>query len=185
MDGTPLASANDLASWFPGVSPSDDKLMSALLEASNRFRGAVRHYVSRQTDVTTTLDGRGTIYLTLPVIELDTSSVTVRLDGATDPIAVAASRTGTIARTDGAVFPNGLGNVSVTYTAGFADDAIPPEIQAVVLDQAKLLYALKRGVQWLAVGGISMSSSQTDAQGVTQAWTDVVELYRIRVADRV
>lgn len=183
MDGTPLAKAEDLATWFPGVSPEDPKLVEALAEASNRFRGAVRHNVSREHRIVQ-LDGEGARYLRLPSMNVETASV-VGIDTLTsDPLPLNASRDGTIAPANGGVFPDGLGNVTVEYDAGYEENEIPPDIQAVVVDSARVLFSLKRGVQWLAVGGMSMSVNATDATGVTQAWSDCVDLYRIRRGDR-
>jgi len=179
----PLASPTALARWFPGVAVDDAKLVEALNEASDRFRGAVRHYVSRHSALVH-LDGHGSRYMNLPSIEIDTASVQCWVGDVANVVDVATSPAGIIMRTDGAVFPNGLGNVTVAYDAGFDDAQIPAEIQAVVIDQARVLYSIQRGITWQAVGGMSLSFNATDSTGVTQSWTDVVEFYRIRRADR-
>ena len=110
MDGTPLARAEDVATWFPGVALDDPKLLEALAEASNRFRGAVRHYVSAEmADVV--LDGTGSAYLSLPSINVQREGFVCTVDGSVDLVPVGVSPSGAIKRMDGGVFPDGLGNV--------------------------------------------------------------------------
>jgi len=181
VDDPPLADAADLAIAL-GVPVGDERLNQALVESSNRFRGAVRHYVSKETR-TVTLDGRGYRALRLPSLNVDPASVVVDVDDGSTP-EVMVSTAGVIARRDGAVFPVGFGNVTVTYDAGYPEDAIPGDIQAAVIDQAKVIYTAQRGVQSMQVGGISLVQSTTDTVGVTQQWVDVVAAYRIRVGDR-
>lgn len=178
---TPLASADDLAQWFPGVAADDERLLAALDEASARFRGAVRHYVSAETETTVTLDGLGQTVLRLPALNVVADSVTCSVGD--DELAVQVSADGVIARVDGSRFPAGLGNVAVTFDAGYPDEAIPEEIKAAVLDQAKILLETRRGVRSMATGPFSVTYAGDDG-GVSQQWADVVEAYRIRRGDR-
>jgi len=178
---TPLARAEDLAKWFPGVAADDERLVAALDEASARFRGAVRHYVSAETEKTVTLDGLGRAVLRLPALNVVPDSVTCTVGGA--ELAVQASADGVLARVDGRPFPGGLSNVTATFDAGFPDDEIPDEIQAAVLDQAKLMLEVRRGVTSMGVGPFNVAYA-ADGGGVSQQWADVVDAYRIRRGDR-
>lgn len=178
---TPLANPDDLAKWFPGTTADDELLLAALDEASARFRGAVRHHVSAELATTVTLDGLGRSVLRLPALNVVPSSVTCTVDGV--ELAVQVSGDGVLARADGSKFPAGLGNVAVTFDAGYADEEIPEEIQAAVLDQAKILLEIRRGVQSLTTGPFSVTYA-ADAGGVSQQWADVVDAYRIRAGDR-
>jgi hypothetical protein len=184
--GTPLADPAELGVAL-GVPPDDPKLVQSLVEASDRFRGAVRHYVSREEQRVVVLDGDGHSRLRLPSLNPDPHELVVDLlapDDTTVEVPVAVSTSGVIMRRDGLPFPFGIGNVQVTYTAGYPDDAIPGDIQAVVLDQAKLIFQVRRGVTAYQVGGIAVTAAGDVATGVTQAWVDVVNAYRIKVGDR-
>lgn len=182
MPGTPLAKAEELATWFPGVPDTDPKLVEALTEASDKFRSAVRHAVSRETERVVLLDGLGRRSLRLPSINVVPATVTCTVDG--QPVAVRASVTGLIRRVDRCAFPDDYSSVEVTYTAGFDDEEIPSDISAAVIDQARLLYAVKRGLQSMQVGGITVTQNAQEAVGVSQGWTDAVLRYRIQVGDR-
>jgi len=179
MQGTPLAKADDL-SLALGVAADDPLLLLALVEASNRFRGEVRHYVSEET-TTLTLDGNGLRSIRLPAMNVRPETVICAIDASLADVQTSSS--GVVRRRDNALFPVGFSNVSITYVAGYPDDAIPVDIQAAVLDVAKLTHSVRRGVSSYQVGGISVAQGG-DAIGVTQTWTDVVAAYQIKVGDR-
>jgi hypothetical protein len=181
MDGAPLAKAEDLAALL-GVPVDDPQLLQALTLASNRFRAAVRHYVSAETARQVVLDGTGGVALRLPSLQVQPASVVCVIDGT--PVDVEVSIDGVIRRMDGYGFPDSLGAIGVTYDAGYPDDAIPLDVQAAVLEQARAGFNASPGVTAMTVGAVSYQYDTTSVVGTTQFWSDTVEAYRIRVGDR-
>jgi hypothetical protein len=175
-----LAAAEDLAAWLP-VAADDPKLLAALAAASSRFRGAVRHQVTLVEDDQVVLDGTGRESLLLPaapVVEV----AEVQLDGDVLPVdGFSWSRDGFLRRAGGC-WPDRLGSVHVTYSHGYA--TVPEDIAEVVIDQARVLFAVKAGVQTLQVGGITTTFGVQAAAGVSAQWSTVVERYRLNAGDR-
>lgn len=176
-----LADPADLAALLQ-VAENEPKLVMALAAASSRFRGAVRHHVTLVGGDTITLDGGGTAAVLLPaapVIAVDE----VLLDGEelTDGTHYAWSEDGFLRRLGGC-WPDRLRCLSITYTHGFAE--IPEDIQEVVVDKARALYAVKPGLQTLQVGGITAGFGLQASEGVSAQWTSVVERYRLNSGDR-
>lgn len=176
-----LADPADLAVWLP-VGEDDPKLLAALSAASRRFRGAVRHPVSLIGGDVITLDGLGQSAVLLPTAPV-TAVDEVLLDG--EELTVGTdyswSEDGFLRRLCG-VWPDRLRCLQVTYSHGFA--LVPEEIQEVVIDQARLLYAVKAGVQTLQVGGITTTFGAQASVGVSAQWSSVVERYRLNAGDR-
>jgi hypothetical protein len=172
--GPPLAPLSQLLTAL-GAGANETKAREALAEASGRFRGAVRWQVSfgGRTDY---LDGSGLRTLTLPAMAIDPGTVQITHIPTGEGLRVSASAAGIVQRTDGHVFPVGIGNLLASYMAGY--DPIPEDIQAVVLDQAKAIFQTRRGLSALQVGSIMVSQGAQEALGVTEAWSDTVAAYR-------
>ena len=176
-----LAEPEDLAVWL-GVPAPDPKLLQALGAASNRFRGQVRHPVSFVGGDVITLDGDGTNTLLLPVepvtaLEKLVLSGTELVDG-TD---FEWSQDGFVRRLNG-LWPCRLRCVQITYSHGYA--LIPDDISEVVIDQARVLFVVRPGVQTAQVGGQSIGFGAQAAVGVTAQWSEVVAKYRLNRGDR-
>lgn len=172
-DTTPLlAPADDLAIKL-GVAPTDARLLVALRAASARFRGAVRWQVHRITD-NLTVNGTGTRDLILPIRDVANISG-VMIDG--EDIEVEWDEHGLLTRADGRLWPRQRRAVTVTATWGF--QPIPDDIAAAVQDQAEVGYTIIRGLSSKQVGGITLTYGQSEAVGVSQAWVDAVERYRL------
>jgi hypothetical protein len=177
----PLADPAELAVWL-GVLENDQKLLSALNAASRRFRGAVRHPVSLVTDDTIVLDGRGQESVLLPAAPV-TAVASVKLDGEAleVDVAYAWSADGFLRRLGGS-WPDRLRCIEVTYSHGYA--TIPEDIQEVVIDQARAIYAVQPGVQQKTVGSQSVTYGAQAATGVTAQWSAMVEKYQLNRGDR-
>lgn len=176
MVETYLAPPEELATLtnLPASSPS---LLLALSRASERFRAAVGHPVHLVTDDVVLLDGDGSETLLLPAAPFTTITVSVNGAVVTD---YQANRRGGILRR-AARWPAGLGNISVVYTHGYA--IIPGGIRDAVLEAAEL-NLIKAGVQSESALGQSITWGQTATTGVTQKWTEAVEVYRLGRGDR-
>lgn len=176
-----LANPSELAVWL-GIADTDPKLTSALAAASRRFRGAVRHPVTLVSSDSITLDGNGTQSLLLPAapvvsvesVELDGEALVLNTD-------YEWSADGYLRCLSG-YWPNRLRCIALTYTHGYA--MIPEDIQEVVLDQARAIYAITPGVQQKTVGSQSVTFGAQAATGVTAQWSTTVERYRLNAGDR-
>ncbi|MCY4726702.1 hypothetical protein NYO98_10470 [Nocardioides sp. STR2] len=168
-----LAPADDLATKV-GTTATDARLLVALRAASARFRGAVRWQVHRVTDERLVVNGTGTRDLALPIRDIvDISAVEV--DGVAVP--VEWDEYGLLNRADGRLWPRRRRAVVITATYGF--DPIPDDIAEAVQDQAEVGYNILRGLSSKQVGGITLTYGQSEAVGVSQAWSDAVDRYRI------
>ncbi|MFJ8583623.1 mobile element protein [Streptomyces sp. NPDC093595] len=177
----PLADPAELAVWL-GVPETDTKLVAALNAASRRFRGAVRHPVTLVAGDTVTLDGPGAYTVLLPAAPV-VAVASVVLDGTT---LVAGtdyewSQDGYLRRLS-TPWPAALRCLTVTYTHGYAQ--IPDDIQEVVIDQARAIYAVQPGVQQKTVGSQSVTFGAQAATGVTAQWSAAVEKYQLNRGDR-
>jgi hypothetical protein len=177
----PLAAPEELAASL-GVPAEDPKLLWALNAASRRFRGAVRHPVSRVIDDSITLDGNGLESVLLPAAPV-VSVGSVQLDGAALTAGTDCdwSADGFLRRIGGC-WPDRLRCIQVTYSHGF--DPVPEDIQEVVIDQARSLYAIRPGLASMTVGGQSFQFGTQAAIGVTAQWTAAVERYQLNRGDR-
>ncbi|MBT2477644.1 mobile element protein [Streptomyces sp. ISL-94] len=177
-----LANPEELAAWLP-VGAGDPKLLAALNAASRRFRGAVRHPVSLIEGETVTLDGNGTASLLLPAAPV-TGVTELEVDGVAlvDGTDYSWSADGYLRRLGSLVWPDSPRCITLTYSHGYA--LIPEDIQEVVIDQARALYAILPGVQQQTVGAQSVTFGVQAATGVTAQWSAAVERYQLNRGDR-
>jgi hypothetical protein len=119
------------------------------------------------------LDGNGTELLLLPAAPFTTIAVEVDGEAVTDY--TASTRAGVLRRS--ALWPDGLENIQVTYTHGYA--TIPGAIQDAVLEQAAIQARVPAGVQQETAGTQSITWGLAATTGVTQKWADAVNLYRL------
>lgn len=177
----PLADPAELAVWL-GVPATDAKLLAALNAASRRFRGAVRHPVTLVSGDTFVLDGAGSYSVLLPAAPV-VSVVSVELEGTalTAGTDYEWSADGYLRRL-GAPWPDKLRCLEGVYAHGYA--LVPEDIQEVVLDQARAIYAVQPGVQQKTVGSQSVTFGAQAATGVTSQWSAMVEKYQLNRGDR-
>lgn len=149
---------------------------AAVRRASDKFRSAVRHKVSRVTDERFTLDGDGDRILRLPVLNPTITAVEIEGQDVTEQIT--ASANGYIRRPGG--FPRGFGNITVTASHGY--EPIPGTIANVVLEEAARMMNVQPGIGMLVLDGATVQFRPET--GTTQQWTDAVEQYRIGAGDR-
>lgn len=169
----------EAAAALTGRPIDDPRLLHELIEASRRFRAAVRRPITAVDDDRIVLDGGGRTSILLPSAPVRAVSE-VLVDGT--PAEVEWSTDGMMRLKSGAAFPDRLGNVEITYSHGF--ETIPEDIIAVITDVAVGRASTVRGLTSQQVGGISLSYGRDEQQGVTQAWVDAVERWRIRSGDR-
>lgn len=151
------------------------RIVKAVQRASERFRAAVRHPVSRVVGQTFTLDGTGTDILRLPVLNPTFVRGTINGEPITD---VQASPVGYLYRRAG--FPAGYGNITVTIDHGYEE--VPGEVADAVLEQASRILNTHPGVQMLVLDGATVQFRPET--GTSQTWADAVSNYRIGAGDR-
>lgn len=177
-----LADPADLA-LLSGLPADDTRLLTALLSASRRFAGAVRHPVRYVEDDDILLDGHGTASLLLPAIPVVDVTI-VEVDGvelADDEFEWSAD--GLIERTE--VWPRRRRIVRVVYSHGY--DPIPGDISAVVTEAAQMALNTDPGISTQSVGGMSVSYATTyggSVSGATRAWADTIVKYRLNQGHR-
>lgn len=172
-----LAEPAELAVFLEAPA-TDPKLLAALRAATRRFRGAVRHPVSKVVGDTVALDGTGQEVLQLPAAPvLAVQSVTV--DGA----ALEGVR---VRRSSGVLLhPSGCwpdwSEITVTYDHGH--DPVPEDVTEAVIDQARAIYRLDPAIQQITTGTESVSFAATAAVGITAQWQSAVEAHRLNRGD--
>jgi hypothetical protein len=172
-----LAPPEELAT-LTKLEASNPSLLLALDRASERFRQAVGHPVHHVVGDEIVLDGDGTETLLLPAAPF--TDITILVGGAAVTDFEANRRGGVLRRK--ARWPDGLGNIEITYTHGYA--VIPGGIRDAVLEQAVIQLKVPAGVQSESAGGQSITWGVTAATGVTQKWAEAVEVYRLGRGDR-
>lgn len=161
---------------------SNPKLALALSRASNRFRDAVGYPVHQVTDEVILLDGDGTTALHLPAAPVQT--IAVSLDGVplVERVGFQISRRNGVLRRIGGVWPDGLENIEITYSHGWA--TIPGGIMDAVLEQGQVQATILAGVQTQSAGPYGVTYGAQATVGVTQKWTDAVAKYSLGSGDR-
>ncbi|MDT0381429.1 mobile element protein [Streptomyces sp. DSM 42041] len=159
--------------------PADDvRLLAALHAASARFRGAVRHPVTRVTGDVEQADGDGT-----RVLHLRAAPVTVvhlvTVDGVEVDDYRVLRRSGVLKRTAGVWQADA--EIDVTYDHGYV--VPPPEVAEVVVDQARAIYRLDPAIQQVSTGSDAVTFAATAAVGVSAQWTSAVSAYRLNRGD--
>lgn len=145
---------------------SDDDLLTRLINAASM---AIEVYCSRtflSAAYTETRDGTGTRKMTMRNFPV-TAVASVFVDGQAVPARLSPLSNGytfddlKVALT-GYVFTSGMGNVTVTYTAGFA--SVPYDIEQACIEAVSLRYKAKDrlGVNSKSLAGESISFTNDD-----------------------
>lgn len=171
-----LADPAELAEVL-GVPAGDPKLVARVRAASRRFLGAVRPTSFTPVDgAVLWLDGDGSNVLLLPACPVRAVTA-VEVDG----VLLEAgdfewSEAGVLRRRSR--WPDKLRSVQVVCDHGH--EAVPEDVQAVVLEQAEAAWNIVKGVQSTSVDGQSVTYGTQAAVGVTQDWADAVTRYSLR-----
>lgn len=164
---------------FLNVPPDDVQLLAALHAASKRFRGQVRHPVTRVTGDVEQADGDGTVVLHLRAAPIAAVTL-VEVDGVEVSDYRVLRRGGMLKRTGGKVWPADA-EIDVTYDHGYM--VVPPEIAEVVVDQARVIYRVDPAIAQVSTGSDSVTFAATAAVGVTSQWSEVVHAFRLNRGD--
>lgn len=171
-----LANLADLAT--KAKKPANDPLVDlALRNSSDRFRGDVGYPVHRVTADVVRLNGKGNRKLFLPARPVDVH--TVEVGGAVllpDADFQQDQDAGIILRLNG-WFPEGLGNVKVTYDHGW--DVIPGDIQDAVLEHAVTMVRVMAHLQQNSAGSTQESYGAAAMVGTTAKWSAAVARYSL------
>lgn len=177
-----LADPAELAA-LTGLPADDSRLLAALLTTSRRFAGAVRHPVRLIVDDEIVLDGHGTTSLILPAAPV-TAVESVELDGVElDSDEYEWSADGLLERSAG--WPRARRCVRVVYSHGF--DPVPGMVSDAVLQAAHIALNTEPGLSTMSVGGMSVSWATRfggSTTGVTEAWSEAVEAFRLNRGER-
>lgn len=163
---------------FLKVGVDDPQLLAALTAASSRFRGQVRHPVTRVTGDVEQHDGDGTNVLHLRAAPIITVTL-VEVDGVAVTDYKVLRRSGVLKRTAGC-WPADA-EIDVTYDHGLA--LVPADIAEVVVDQARVIYRVDPAIAQVSTGSDSVTFAATAAVGVTSQWSEVVAAYRLNRGD--
>ena len=175
LSQTPLlASPADLAVRLH-VAPTDPDLLLALQRASGRFVGEAGHPIVLVENDETWLSGQCARTLLLPAFPV-IGTPTIKIDGETVTDWEIGRERGILRRKSG-VWPDGLDNIRIKWTHGWAE--IPADIQDAVLEQAETEYHAIAAVASRSAGGESITFSAQASLGVTQKWADTVARYVI------
>ena len=175
LSQTPLlASPADLAVRLH-VAPTDPDLLLALQRASGRFVGEAGHPIVLVENDETWLSGDGSRSILLPAFPV-VGDLMIEVDGVTVTDWEVDRRDGRLRRYAG-VWRDGLGNIHITWTHGWAE--IPADIQDAVLEQAETQFHAIAAIASTSAGGESITFSAQAALGVTNRWSDTVARHRV------
>jgi hypothetical protein len=136
------APASPATGTITATSDQDAILLLIGDRASELFERATSRVFKAREDVVETMNGTGRRSLFLKWFPV-TAVASITVEGAL----VDASRyvvdpeMGQVTLTGGAVWPEGVGNVVVTYDAGYADVDLPADAVGTVLDICRFLYS--------------------------------------------
>jgi hypothetical protein len=175
---------------MPETSP---KIELAARRATDRFIGEIGRPLHQRTE-TVLLNGTGTRTLLLPGAPVTTITAVV-VAGATyaphvegtapAPETYQVDLGAGILRAGNGVWPEGLGNIAVTYTTGYAGiDDVPGDIQDAVLEHAATIATVMAHLQQESGGSTSATYGQTALVGTTAKWVQAVEKYKLQGATR-
>lgn len=184
-----LTTLANLKAYAPGLDPAAaggdttfDELLGRLITAvSDQFR-AEAGTNPKQTSYVETRNGHGQAGMTLlnfPVISVSS----VKVDGATIPARVAVTDSGWVLGPGGRLelvgyrFTEGVANVEVTYSAGYA--TIPGDIEQAVVKMVALQFADRKRIGVASSSQAGISTSFGDGP-VLAYWRAVVDSYRVQ-----
>ena len=182
VDAEFLADPAELAA-LTGLAVDDARLRAALLAASRRFAGAVRHPVRLVEADESVLDGNGTATLLLPAAPVTAVSLVEVAGVALTADEYAWSADGLLERESG--WPRARRNVRVIWSHGY--DPVPGMVADAVATAAHIALNTEPGLSTLSVGGMSVSYATRfggAVSGATEAWSAAVETYRLNRGER-
>lgn len=172
-----LVSLSALADHL-GADVSDPRVSSAARRASARFRAAVGTPITAVDSDVSLLDAHGGRSVLLPHAPVRAvHEVVSHGQVVTD---VEWSQDGMLYRATG--WPRGYRAVRVTYDHGYVE--VPEDIQSAVLAAAVAEFSRFPGVQSMTVGGESITFATASVGAGFDAWSQVVDSYRVGQHDR-
>lgn len=155
-----------------------EQVLSSCSKVAARFRGAIRHHLTTQENQEFWLDGTGTCFLRLPVLQ--PRGVRVMVYG--EPVqVVGVSRSGLLQFAE--PLPRVFGSVQVLVQSCGVEE-VPPEVAAAVTTAAAIGMTQQPGISQITVGSVSQTFGSTSANGVNEEWSNAVEKWRIQAGDR-
>lgn len=161
---------------------NDPDLELALRRASDRFRDAVNHPISRVENDSIRLNGNGTDTVHLPARPVDVHTVTVGGVVLVEDRDYQVDTGAGILRRLGGWWPDGLGTVRVVYSHGWEE--IPGGVQDAVLEHAATVALVQAHIQQNSAGGTQESYGAQALVGTTQKWEDAVAKYSVGRGDK-
>ena len=179
LSQTPLlASPADLAVRLH-VASTDPDLLLALQRASGRFIGESGQPIVLVENDETWLSGQDSRTLLLPAFPV-IGTPTIKINGETVTDWDIGRERG-ILRRKGGVWPDGLDNIHIKWTHGWAE--IPADIQDAILEQAETQFHAIAAIASTSAGGESITFSAQATLGVTNRWAEAVTRYRVGGGD--
>lgn len=145
MAATDLTTLAKVKTQFEIRNSTDDELLGRLITAASAFIG---NYTGRgnlvSSAATEYYDGTGTAVLMLRRYPI-TAVASLKVEGLTVPAAGAYPASGFVFDSQtlalrGYAFPKGVQNVEVTYTAGYAQAALPADLEQACIDLVGFKY---------------------------------------------
>lgn len=137
-----LTTLANVKSWLGLTSSTDDALLSRLITAASAYieQWTNRHFLSQQfSEVRDGTGGQVLMFADYPVTAVTSVSVNGQSISPSPSFGQSGySFTATALRLTGRWFDQGLGNVQLTYTAGYA--SVPPEIEQACIELVALRY---------------------------------------------
>lgn len=167
MAASDLATLADVRAYLRLTSTADDQILAALVTAASDWIVAYLSRPIRQATASEPFSGRGNRMLYLPRAPVtDVSAVTI--DGQAVPARVGTGKgfswAGQVVYLEGYAFTRGQANVLVTYTAGYAEDAIPASLKQACVELVAWRYRERERIgelsRSLPASGESISFSQ-------------------------
>ena len=141
------------------IDPSDATALAACELATVLIQGATGQALSQVSEDTVEIDGTQTAVVLLPEIPV-TAVASVSVDGdELDTDAYSWGARGQLRRIDGAAWPEGLRNIEVTYTHGYA--VLPKAVTSIATQLAARIYETPTIPKSETIGGYSVNYGVT------------------------
>ena len=184
MAAVDLATVEQVKGYLGIASVADDALLGRLITAASHY---IQSWLNREfgqstyTDRVSGTGGHTLLFRNYPVTAV--SAVVLNDQAITESTSAYAAGyvwDETTISLRGHIFPWGRLNISITYTAGFAPDAIPPEITQACIELVSMRYRERDrvGLSSKGLAGETISYSQKDMQDsvrtILNNWRKVV-----------
>lgn len=165
---------------------TQDAVLQQLITAASQFAESYCSRVFHEATYTDQLSGTGTYRLLLPQVPV-TAVAAVGVDGASWLSAATSRNPGFqfdnlgLYAVGGMYFCRGVRNVEVTYTAGYADDAIPADLSQAVIELVVLKFKRRTNID-VTARMIAQETISYNVQDMPKSTRSVLDLYRRAVS---